>query len=144
MSERPPFNRIPKTENAVIVHEEACEVKVGAVSTRRRCRVVFDVTEFPSTAVEIPDLDSFPDTRELVSIKFVDSGFELSGGMLGGISWNRRPSDYPFQYYVRYTEPIKVAKNRKTRSVEALLYNMGRFSFRGTPTRGLDVLQLAD
>lgn len=142
MSERPRLIPIPETKNAVIVREEACELQGGALTTRTRCRVVFDITEIPSATVEIPDLNPDQRTQESVSIRFIDSGFELRNGLLDEIPLQRRPSGYPFRYRVRSSDPIVVRNSRRIKSLEALVYNMDRFSFGGLPTRGKDVLEL--
>jgi hypothetical protein len=110
MFERPPFTPIPETTNAVIIHEEACDLQVGEFTTRTNCRVVFDISEFPSATVEIPDLDLDPNPRESVSVRFVDSGFELRNGLLDGVPLQKRPFSYPFRYRLQSTEPIVVEK----------------------------------
>lgn len=97
MSERPLLRPIPETKAGVILREEACEVQAGKIVTRTECRVVFDVTDFPSASVEIPDIDVDAYLGESVSIRFIDSGYELHEGRLSGTSLDKRPSGFPFR-----------------------------------------------
>jgi len=133
---------IPQVKTGVVVREEDCLLRAGEAEIRTRCRVVFDVTEFPSATGEIPDLAVGLDTSQPVSLQFLDSGFEVRDGMLGGTPLNKRALGDLFRYSVRYTEPIAVMSQRNSNTVEALFYNLGKFSFNGLPTRGQDPLQL--
>jgi hypothetical protein len=132
---------IPNTKHAVAIHEEACEIRLGRSKTRTECRVAFDVTQFPSSFIEIPELSTVTDDQEPISIQFLDLDFELSDGILSGLLW-RQPQNYKYHYHLRYGDPIAVAKPGKVTQVDALVYNMSPFSFRGAPTRGLDPLDL--
>jgi hypothetical protein len=142
MSELQQLIPIPQAEKGVIIRHEGCLLRIGEAAIHIHCRVVFDVTEFPSAAVEIPDVGFDLDTSQPLSLEFLVSGFELRDGLLGGIPLDKRAPGDLFQYRLRLTEPIGVMNHRKTKSVEALIFNMGGFSFGGLPTRGLEPLQL--
>ena len=137
------YEPIPGCPTGIILHDEPCKIVLPAETISAQSRVAFRIDEFPSAEVEITGCDLNVPREVTVSIKFVQSGFELSGVQLGGNPRTCRIGGYSHEHRVRYTEPISVSNGRAITAASAFIYNMGRFSFHGRPTAGLDVLKLS-
>src|ERR1700687_3600214 len=136
------FRAIPECSAGILVDEEPCRIVFPELTIEAHSRVAFRIDEFPSAEVEITNCDLDVSQRAIVSIEFIESRLVLTG-----VSIDRNPrvcriGGYSHEYRVRHTEPVQVSNGRPVASATAFIYNMGLFSFRGLPSRGLDPLQL--
>jgi hypothetical protein len=135
------FSLIPNREDdlAVVLGEDRCKLDVGGDSLIADARITFRPHRFPSAQIELADLVLDGMEEKPVSLELELSGFALKDGFLGAIPAR---SMSRFQHRVRQTEPMHFTKSGEVVEVEALVYNLSRFSLGGGPSNGLEQLAL--
>jgi len=141
-SSRSAMRQIVEGKPGIIVKEEPCRLLLSSGVIETECRVAFRVDEFPSCEIEIPDLDSASVGQSSVSLEFPRSGIKLENLIFGGIPFSDRPQGYPYRYRLRHEEPMLATKPGVVVEMDAFIFNMSRFSFKGYPSQGLDPLML--
>ncbi len=138
------FSLIPSREDdlAVVLAEDRCALDIGGDSLFADARITFRPHRFPSAQIELADLDLDVMEEKPVSLELELSGFALRDGFLSAISWPERSNASRFRHRVRQTEPMHFAKSGEVVEVEALVYNLSRFSFGGGPSNGLEQLTM--
>jgi hypothetical protein len=138
------FSFVPRREDdlAVVLAEDRCRVNIGGESLRADARITFRPHRFPSAQVELATLDLNVFEEEPVSLELELSGFALQDGLLSVIPQEKRSAPSRFAYRVRQTEPMIFTKPGDIIEVDALVYNLSRFSLAGGPSNGREQLTL--
>jgi hypothetical protein len=139
------FSFIPaRSEDlGVIIGEDTCRLELSDETFVTDARIVFRPHRFPSTEVELADLEMRLLDDEPVSLVLESSGFALRDGHLGAVPLTNTASlTSRYRHRVRQTEPMTLQSSGNASAVEGIVYNLSPFGFRGGPSNGREQLLL--
>lgn len=132
----------------VVVADEPCVLTVGDTRVSTHCRVTFRPHEFPSANLELPDLDVLStlsrSDQQRIQVELVNSRFQIHDIKAENVTatTGKRGSNYPYQYRISQSDPIRIDRDESIDYVEALIYNLSRFSFGGNQSKGKKCMDL--
>jgi hypothetical protein len=138
----PDFNFLPaKNEDlALLLAIDRCTLNVNGQTAEADARIVFRPHRFHSAQIELADFENESFQEQPATLRFYASGLEVDDGVLClNPSW---ALGSPYRYRVRQSEPMNLVKSGSVRAIEAIVYNLGRFSLCGGPSNGRERLVL--